>query len=205
MEESELLERVHRSFSKTPKLLRNFGTSETDCRNEQNGGTLDDSSFVSECADGSWCCGVANTTCCDDNLGFRLASIIAPYTNAVSTSTGTTSSTAGTGTSTATSSPAQGSQSSPSSTPPSSNNGAEIGLGAALGVIAIVGVVAGIYMCKKKRMSQRDLIEFGRSGPRHTFPHQQQEIQELPPTSAYGPNGMYPAEMDGATRPRRYK
>lgn len=177
---------------------------------------------MTHCTDGSWCCGAANTTCCNDNLGFQIPSVIAPYITTVSTSTGT-------GSSTAAVSSAQNSQPttlSQNATSSSSNKGAEIGLGAALGVIVIAVVVAGIYLWRNKRSSRTGLIELGTNSPgqsvdsntRHPmvavqhFPNQQvpqqqygHEMQTLQQTPGNKPNGMYAAELDGAAGTRSHK
>src|SRR5271167_1108836 len=93
-------------------------------------------------ADGSWCCGQNNvTSCCDKNLGFQIASSIAPYaTNAAaSTVISTTTVISGFSTSQSIASQSTTSQLSTSQLPtsqstsvPSSNNGnnsLELGLG----------------------------------------------------------------------------
>jgi len=177
------------------------------CTDPSNGGTSSDTSFLTHCTDGSWCCGGANTTCCNNNQGFQVASAISPYINAASTRTGTTTSATGTGTS----APETGNSSStvpPTSSPSSSLNGVAIGLGAALGILLLGAIAFGIFLWGKKKAARRRPIELGPGRTtewKDEYPLAQVQNQqvrhdlETPHVApGYGPNGMIPAEMDGS-------
>jgi hypothetical protein len=113
----------------------------------KNGGNRTDIVDMWTCADGSWCCGFKNSTCCDEKLSFSLPAMIAPYANS--------SSAPSTATSTAFSTPT--STFLPSVGRSSSNSGGLIGPGVALGVLVLViGVtLVGFLIRKKMKMRQR--------------------------------------------------
>ena len=113
----------------------------------KNGGNPSYPVAMWTCPDGSWCCGMQNSTCCDEKLGFSLPATIAPY--ATSSSAPTTAISTAFSTPTSTSSPSVGKS--------SSNSGGLIGLGVALGVLvlAIGMTLVGFLIRKKMKMRQR--------------------------------------------------
>ncbi|TVY36160.1 hypothetical protein LSUB1_G006471 [Lachnellula subtilissima] len=117
------------------------------CTDFDNGGNSSENVAVLECADGSWCCGGSNTTCCQEKLGVQI-----PLTIGV-TSTSTASSTLQSSTSilqsstsmlSTSSAPVQitTSTSSPSPSPPTPANGlatgAKIGIAIGAGFLVII-------------------------------------------------------------------
>ena len=184
----------------------------------QGGGTAEDASALTQCTDGSWCCGSKNTACCNNNQGFQVAKAIPPYVVADASSTGTATSSP-----TGTSSPAQNTQNSISTNPPvkASSNGAEIGLGAALGVILLAAVVVGVYFFFKRRGIRRGRVElvgdsklaypmtpiqrggsnatnrYGQEESTYQSPQSQRNQAMTPRELGYGPGGASVAEMDG--------
>ncbi|KAE9365487.1 hypothetical protein N431DRAFT_549678 [Stipitochalara longipes BDJ] len=191
------------------------------CVRGSDGGTAEDASALTQCTDGSWCCGSQNTACCNNNQGFQVAKSIPPYAaaDASSTGTGAVSSPTGTGTT----SPTQKPQTSTPTNPPHqrSSNGAEIGLGAALGVILVAIIAVAVYLFFKKRGLRRGRVELG-GDSKIAYPmipvqqgvvnqygqgqfegyqplQPQVQIHEIAPRAlGFGPAGVSAAEMDGA-------
>lgn len=137
---------------------------------------------MTNCIDGTWCCGSSNETdCCDKNLGFQLAPSIAPYA-ATSTTVTTTTATL-----------SASSPSTPVNTngPSSANgvNGLGIGLGVALGVVLLADVVVGIVLYRRHRARRGGHIQ--QSG---TY---KENGQFLPDSIIHeAPAQMRPVELD---------
>ncbi|KAH6682522.1 hypothetical protein B0J14DRAFT_127083 [Halenospora varia] len=112
--------------------------SKTVCANP-NDNTYNNTQALTRCNDGSWCCGRQNNTdCCFKNLGFQLKANLVSFGNETSAAGGNSSSNCTIPTNT--------------SLPSNSSNTTKVGVGVgvSLGLIAIVGTIAGFWFGQKR-------------------------------------------------------
>jgi hypothetical protein len=159
---------------------------------------------MTQCSDGSWCCGSQNQTdCCDKNLGFKLESSIAPFASSTASATVTLSSATATAmlsNTTSSSSPSE-STNSPSST--SANKSLGIGLGVALGVV-LLAVVILAFMLYRRHRTQRRRKDQGIAAPDIIVPSFPAGHEVPQPVKIHEvPHFKEPVEMDGSGGTRR--
>ena len=107
---------------------------------------------LTQCSDGSFCCGNENTTCCLAGHGYHLDEsgkiLAAPSASSIIASATTTTYTTVTATSAV-------------STTNTSNKGAIIGLASALGVVSLVGLVVLLFAIWRFRWSKPNSYKDG--------------------------------------------
>jgi len=112
------------------------------CITAADGGSANVNVPVGQCSDGSWCCGGVNATCCNAKQGVFLAATVGVSSTLSSTTNPT---------STATSKPKKTSTAIPD---PSNglNTGAKagIGIGVALGILAIAGLLVFVFVKRRR-------------------------------------------------------
>ncbi|TVY18715.1 hypothetical protein LARI1_G003846, partial [Lachnellula arida] len=143
------------------------------CTDFNNGGNSSQNVAVLECADGSWCCGGSNTTCCQENLGVQIPLTLgATSTSTISSTSQSSTSILQSSASVLSTSSAQvrltTSTSSPS--PPTPTPAQAIGLatgakiGIAVGVLALVVILAlCIWMLRRRHVAAKTASRAARS------------------------------------------
>jgi len=131
---------------------------------------------ITACDNGSYCCGGNNLVCCNATEGVWIVNNQISLTKPVSLSSSSTTST------TATASPTTSSSQSSPATQQQQNNGlsggakAGIGVGAALGVLALLGVGAFILWKRRKGLKNYET----KDGPSQVLQHVEKKEEPAP-------------------------
>lgn len=140
---------------------------------------------VTDCGDGTFCCGADQQGCCGRHQGVFLVNGTAASSLPSSTSTSASS----TSPTTTTPIPAVDVKNAQSSTQPSAKVGIGVGVGVG-GAVALAGLVVGIYFRRKKRKGRGDADEEEEEEAKEKHSHSTVELPEK--------NGeAEPAEIDG--------
>jgi hypothetical protein len=156
------LKSMHQLLSKRFHFLSHHLPTELTLLAVQNGGDPTQNVALSQCPDGSWCCGGSfNSTCCNDKLGVKIDAIVGVSNTTSSSSTSSISSTSTSSILSTSTSP--GSANSATTTPSNSpvaqtghsslSGGAKagIGIGVGLAAVLIVAAVVAYFTCWKRR------------------------------------------------------
>ncbi|TAQ91382.1 hypothetical protein B7494_g318 [Chlorociboria aeruginascens] len=122
---------------------------------------------MTQCPDGTWCCGVDNSTCCESKAGFELAQNLITFNTPTATTSPDSANETVTATTTATVT---------ATVTPKSGEDVELGLGVGLGALAILGslgsFLAGLWRGKKMEritvddpVYKNNTLIYGNNGP----------------------------------------
>ncbi|KAH6670498.1 hypothetical protein B0J14DRAFT_596375 [Halenospora varia] len=138
---------------KSPNCLANL------CTSTSTGGDPTTNTPLLQCADGSWCCGSTNSTCCKNKLGVRI-NAIAGVSNTSSTSSTISSTSSSTLSSSTSISSGAANEVTPTASPssstqpdgPSISTGAKAGIGIGVGLLVVLDAALGtVFVLRRRR------------------------------------------------------